>query len=83
MLSKIKQYLATLFTEKTTTIYMLKRKDKYFGLAGCSYIKKEISVSTDSAFDYKSDMLAVYRLEREGYFIVTKDRFNKVISSDE
>ena len=79
MLNKVKDFIAELFTVKTETIYMLKRKDKYFGLAGCSYIKKEIVVSRDSTFDYKSDMLIVYGLERKGYFIVTKERFDKVL----
>ena len=79
MLNKVKDFIAELFTVKTETIYMIKRKDKYFGLSGCSYIKKEIVVSTDSAFDYKSGMLIVYRLEREGYFIVTEERFDKVL----
>lgn len=78
MLNKIKQYLSSLFTEKTTVIYMLKRADKYFGLQGCKYIKKEAVVSLGCTFDYKSDMLRVYRLQGDGYFIVTKERFDKV-----
>ena len=82
MLSKIKQCLATLFTEKTTTLYMIKRIDNYYGLQGCSYLKKEVVVSLGCIFDYKSDMLSVYHLQNEGYFIVTKDRFNKVRNND-
>lgn len=78
MIKKLWQQITSLFTEKTTTTYMLKRVDKYYGLQGCSYMKREVLVSTDSTFDYRASMMVVNKLQREGWFIVTKESFDSV-----
>lgn len=78
MIKKLWQQIISLFTEKTTATYMIKRVDKYYGLQGCSYIKKEVLVNTDSTFDYRVSMMVVNKLQREGWFIVTKERFDSV-----
>ena len=78
MIKKLWQQITSLFTEKTTTTYMLKRVDKYYGLQGCSYMKRRVLVRVDNALDRRFDAITINSLQNRGYYIVTKERFDSV-----
>ena len=79
ILEKIKQSVKDYFTPKTEVFYLKKRKDKYFGLNGCYYIKKKVVLPTEDILIYRIEYQnKVYTLLKKGYKIITEDEYNNI-----